>query len=110
MEKTIENIIKIAEEYDWNIDRDGSDITFQKYSNYGQDFYFTLEADSADKLISELDSYIDGYDISYEAYMWLDDSGHGRNGAPYEMIDVYKDMEDCLEMVKELRNHLEYMN
>ena len=50
-----------------------------------------------------LRDYINDFDVSYEAYLWLDDTGHGRNGAPYEMIDVYEDMEECLHNMEELR-------
>ena len=37
-----------------------------------------------------------------EAYIWLDDSGHGKNGAPHDMKDVYEDMEACKSMLGEL--------
>ena len=32
----------------------------------------------------------------------LDNTGHGLNGAPYDMKDVYEDMEACKKMVYEL--------
>lgn len=34
--------------------------------------------------------------------MWLDSDGHGINGAPYDMKDVYEDMEACQNMILEL--------
>lgn len=34
--------------------------------------------------------------------MWLDNEGHGTNGTPYDMKDVYEDMEACEEMTFKL--------
>ena len=110
MKKTIKNLIKIAEQNDWKVYVDGNDYDFSKYSDYGQDFHVILTAESADELVARLDRFVQNFDISEEAYLWLDSSGHGRNGAPYEMVDVYKDMEDCLEMTEELLHHWEYLN
>ena len=42
------------------------------------------------------------YDVSAEAYKWLDENGHGKDGAPYEMIDVYRDFETVRDKIKEL--------
>ena len=50
----------------------------------------------------KLREYYDNYDPNYETYLWLDESGHGKNGAPYEMIDVYNDMKACEEMIDKL--------
>jgi len=99
MSKTKKQLLKIAEELDWNVRDYGDTVEFSKYSDYGQDYDFCINSHN---LIDELDSYIMGFDISEEAYKWLDETGHGANGAPYEMIDVYKDMENCKEMMEEL--------
>ena len=37
-----------------------------------------------------------------EAYLWLDETGHGKNGAPYRMKDVVKDMEEAEKMIDRL--------
>lgn len=47
-------------------------------------------------------SWKQNYDGGYAAYLWLDNTGHGLNGAPYDMKDVYEDMEACKKMVYEL--------
>lgn len=47
------------------------------------------------------------YDVSYETYLWLDDEGHGSNGAPYDMKDVYEDMEWWKDSLENLANTLE---
>ena len=78
---------------------DGSDYTVS-----GDD-----EADCMQKLIDQIEkrgilrdeiiTYYENFDVSEEAYYWLDDSGHGKNGAPYDMKDVYEDMEECKEFI-----------
>ena len=105
MRKTIADLVRIAEENDWTVSHDGPEYNFRIYSDYGQDFNFALTADTAEELVQKLGEYINGFDVSQEAYSWLDSSGHGTNGAPYEMIDVYRDMESCLESCVELLHH-----
>lgn len=84
-------------------DEDDNYISFQKYSPYGHDFNFEIYTeDNLRCFCNNILSYYYAFDLSYEAYLWLDDMGHGKNGAPYEMIDVYKDMEACKEFVYEL--------
>lgn len=99
-----EIVTDVAEGLNWNakFDDDENWFTFSTCSSAGQDFDINVEADNLKVLKTELSNYCDNFDISYEAYLWLDHSGHGKNGAPYEMIDVYKDMEECLEAAKEL--------
>ena len=43
---------------------------------------------------------------SYIIYLWLDETGHGRNGAPYDMIDIYNDMLECESIIEELIEEL----
>lgn len=82
---------------------DGNVYYFGKYSSYGQDFGFSIDTEeSLEQFADNVREYYDDFDISEEAYMWLDTSGHGKNGAPYEMIDVYKDMEECEGFIWEL--------
>ena len=50
--------------------------------------------------------YYSDFDVSRETYLWLDDTGHGKNGAPYDMIEVYHDMEECEELIQELKDDL----
>lgn len=97
-----EIVTEIAENLEWNVTINSNNFIFSKLSSAGRDFNIEIFADNLDDLKIELSDYCDDFDISYETYLWLDDSGHGTNGAPYEMIDVYKDMEECLEMSKEL--------
>lgn len=98
-------MIAIADKLDWNVDIDEEDniVEFQKYSTYGQDFSFRVElCEDFEDFCKEIYNYYDEFDVSYETYQWLDSSGHGTNGAPYDMMDVYNDMQECENNVLEL--------
>lgn len=108
IERIKEEITEIAESLNFNItiseDVDVN-ISFAKTSSYGQDFNFKISVDKDASMFGiwrELQSYQNNFDVSAEAYLWLDESGHGKNGAPFEMIDVYNDMEECKGFVTEL--------
>lgn len=101
---------EVAENLDWYVTITDNWFGFQKYSSAGQNFYIEVESNNFKSLYNELDNYYNNFDISYETYLWLDNSGHGKDGAPYEMIDVYRDMEECKEMACELRDHLSLYN
>jgi hypothetical protein len=102
--KDINKVTKISESLDWSVIIDGNEFEFEKWSPAGQDFIMSITANNIDELIDELYEKYDNYDPSEEAYLWLDDSGHGKNGAPYDMKDVYEDMEACQEMILELHD------
>jgi hypothetical protein len=76
---------------------------FGKYSSKGQDFsfYIDTEGDMSSFMYNIL-NYYDNFDVSEETYYWLDNTGHGKNGAPYDMKDVYEDMEECQGFIYEL--------
>ena len=98
-----DKIIAKLEEHDFSVtcDEDG-DITFRKYSPAGQDFSFSINANTLDELLRKIVEYHYDYDPSEEAYLWLDSTGHGKNGAPYDMKDLYEDMEACREYIYEV--------
>lgn len=82
---------------------DYSNLTFQKYSPCGQDYFMEIKTlNNADKCVDEIKNVLDNFDVSYETYLWLDESGHGKNGAPYDMRDLYEDMEAVEEMISKL--------
>jgi hypothetical protein len=97
-----DGLIAKFEEHDFSVDCDeDGEITFSKYSPAGQDFGFSVNANTLGELLRKIGEYHYYYDPSEEAYLWLDDTGHGRNGAPYDMKDVYEDMESCKEYIWE---------
>ena len=78
-------------------------VLLSKESPMYQDFNIEIHTDeNIDTFIEEIYSRYICFDVSYETYLWLDSEGHGKNGAPYDMRDVYNDMEWCKEEVKKL--------
>lgn len=102
--KNINKVTNISESLNWSITVDGNEFEFEKWSPAGQDFCMSITADNMDDLIDKLYERYENYDPSEEAYLWLDEFGHGKNGAPYDMKDVYEDMEACQEMILELHD------
>lgn len=43
-----------------------------------------------------------GYDPDYEATLWVGDDSHGKNGVPYRLSDIIKDMEECKKNMRDL--------
>lgn len=79
-------------------------VELEKFSPMGQDFIATLwfENDNEDDFIDKLKDYWLNFDPDEETARWIDDMGHGINGAPYNLQDVLIDMEDCKEMLRDL--------
>ena len=99
-----EALIEAIEADDWTITtyEDGF-VMFSKFSPAGQDFFIEMEMpDNLGDLYDEIMEQYENYDPSEEAYLWLDNTGHGNNGAPHEMGDVYKDMVACENYIHEL--------
>lgn len=99
-----DELTRVIESHEWNIDyEDDGTIYFSKYSPAGQDFGFYIEkVESIEELADKIYDQYNEYDVSEAAYIWLDSDGHGKNGAPYDMKDVYEDMEACEQNILEL--------
>ena len=96
--KKIKNIGFFVEEYE-------NEYYFSKYSPAGQNFHFYIdktEIETVEELANAVYKYYENYDCSEEAYIWLDNTGHGKNGAPYDMKDLYEDMEACEQYILDL--------
>lgn len=92
----------------WHVSDYGDNrFFFRKCSPAGQDFGFEVEGDDIEEIADNIYRYYDDFDPSYEAYLWLDETGHGRNGAPYDMKDLYEDMVACEDMILELHDIIE---
>ena len=115
MEKRFEKIYEIAQSEGWQVDYCYTDektmvsFSFQKFSPAGRDFCFEVCVPNEDdeynlyyNVADEISTYCENFDVSYETYIWLDENGHGKNGAPYDMSDVYKDTESCEKMIGDL--------
>ena len=115
MDKRFEKIYEIAEREGWQVDsyyvNNETEVcfSFEKYSPAGQDFYVSVSVPNEDdedifydNVADAIYKYWEGFDVSYETYIWLDETGHGRNGAPENMKDLYEDMEACEDMIHDL--------
>lgn len=107
MSIAIEKLITKINDLGWVIEQEeNNEYRLGKYSPFGQDFSITIEGSTVEELIEDVyEAYVD-FDVSAETYLWLDNTGHGRNGAPYEMEDVLEDMKECKKMIVDLYNEL----
>lgn len=104
-----QKITEIAEILGWSVDFSESqngktDVNFAKYTSYGQDFNFSveLEDDDMEAFIDNIHEYYGNFDVDEEAYIWIGSDGHGKNGAPYHIADIVKDMEEAEVMMADL--------
>ena len=107
---TIDKITECAESKGWNVGLDTQqekgiyDNELSKYNPAGQDISFsaTMKDNSLDSLVADMEEYYEGFEVDSETYLWLDDNGHGKNGAPYRMKDVLADMEAAKKYIESL--------
>lgn len=104
-----QKITEIAEILGWSVDFSESqngktDVNFAKYTSYGQDFNFSveLEDDDMEAFIENIHEYYENFDVDEEAYIWIGSDCHGKNGAPYHIADIVKDMEEAEVMMADL--------
>lgn len=72
-----------------------------------QDFSISIEIkEDLSNFSDNLYDYWSSYDVSYESSLRIKD-GHGINGAPYEMIDVYNDFKWCKDEIYNLWTYLD---
>ena len=90
----ISNDIKISE------DDKSAYVELSFFSPEGQDCSLSIEkGNNIECFCNNIYDYYDNFDVSYETYLWLDSDGHGVNGAPYDMKDIYEDMAWCQDKI-----------
>lgn len=110
-------VVECAKAKGWKVEagiiykKQTAEFEFGKFTPAGRDFSFSAEMKCANinSLIDNIEGYYEGFDVDYEAYIWLDQSGHGRNGAPYRMRAVLEDMEATEKMIEELLDAIKEM-
>lgn len=112
--EVITKVIEIAEENGFSVnvynnreDEEEYYFEFGKYSDCGRDFTFDIFFNTLtdiDDIADKIYEYYEDFDVSYETYIWLDNFGHGTNGAPYDMLDAYNDTKQCEGFIEELYN------
>lgn len=112
MKKTIlpKELIEQLEKEDFTINEypEENSIEFQKYSDAGQDFSFTIDIDDNGKIEDIANSvyeYYESYNPCEEALLWVDDEGHGKNGSP-DLEECIEDMKCCEQYILDVYNIL----
>lgn len=103
--KLRKELMEAIENAEWAMTEDERYYTFEIFSPAGQDFIFDIDKNEAinlETLSSEIYAYYNSFDVDEATYLWLDETGHGRNGAPYNMEDVLEDMKWCENKTYEL--------
>lgn len=99
---------EIANGLGWSVDiDDNNNFMFEKDIQFQRNIGFMVTADNIESLCKEVSDYYFNFDVSYETYSWLDEKGHGKNGAPYDMSDVYDYIQMYNRKVKMLRDSLQ---
>lgn len=95
--------MKIIESEGWSIEQEkDNEYRIGKFSPAGQDFSIVMRGTTDSEFaVSIYDAY-QAFGPSTEAYQWLDESGHGTNGAPHDMLDVITDMNYCKDEIYRL--------
>jgi hypothetical protein len=101
---TEKKFIQIAERLGWSVRKDRYDIELQFYTDYGQDFSFSVNRN--EDYVKQVYDYYNSFDPDEEALLWVDDSGHGKNGAPYRLKDIITDMEEVENELEKLYDAL----
>ncbi|MCX4279397.1 MULTISPECIES: hypothetical protein [Muribaculum] len=115
IQDTIDRITECAEAKGWSVHTSKNpkaeiwQFELSQSTKAGQDFNFSAEMKDGDpdSLIKSVREYYEGFDPDEEAYLWIGEDGHGRNGAPYHIRDIVADMEDAESMVLDLLAALE---
>lgn len=121
MKEKFKKICRIANSEGWQVDYSYTDeketdviFSFKKYSPAGRDFYFGVSVPNEededifyDNVADAIYTYFEDFDVCYETYIWLDETGHGKNGAPRNMADLYEDTKFCETMILDLWHALE---
>jgi hypothetical protein len=94
----------------WRIDWiEDNTLEFSQHTPAGQECVVSIAYNSVSEIPSKVEEYYESYDPSYEAYIWLGQDGHGKNGAPDNMGDVYADAVEAEQMIGTLSNALNRM-
>lgn len=104
---TRKQIEKAAEEAGWNVtigkrEDGGYYIAFQMYTDCGQDVNESFYVQKLEDIKSEVYDRYQNFDPSEEAALWIDESGHGKNGAPHDMEDILDDMKEVEKALENL--------
>lgn len=102
MKLTLENLQEQVEKLGWSMKIYEDYVVLTTYSPEEQEHSHEitlkhLENGDVDfhSLSEDLYDCAEGFDVEENTMLWVDSDGHGKNGAPYHLKDVLKDMEWC---------------
>lgn len=109
---TKEQIKKAAEDSGWSVyfSEQNSDyalgadylVEFSSYTSFGQNVVVPIMVHDLNDVPERVKDYYDDFDIDEEAALWIGNDGHGKNGAPYHISAIIKDMEEAEGMIEDL--------
>lgn len=92
-----------AEHLGWSIKEDGCYYLLSRKSPAGISVIIEFsKPKNMKKFIENVFDAYQKYDVSCETMNWVDGTGHGRNGAPYELEDVLNEIKWCKNSIAEL--------
>lgn len=107
MNNYMKKVTEIAEALGWSITVDGEDADFQYYTSYGQDCHMNITlTEDHDLFLRRIYEEYETYDVSEETALWIDSTGHGKNGAPHDIEDILNDMKEFEAAMLELWENL----
>ena len=77
-------------------------VEFQSCTTFGQDITINIDYEKLSEIEGEVYRKYTDFDVSEETSLWIGSDGHGKNGAPYEIEDIVKDMKEAENMILEL--------
>lgn len=95
--------ILISDDIEISEDDKSADVELSFFSPEGQECSLSIEkGNNIECFCDNVYDYYVNFDVSYETYLWLDSDGHGSNGAPYDMKNVYENMEWCQNKIYDI--------
>ena len=86
----------------YHIEINNDTVIFYKTAPNGLDFNFEVDiGDDIEDFARNIYKTFMDYDVSYETYLWLDNTGHGKNGAPFDLEDVLEDIKACEQYIQD---------
>lgn len=80
-------------------------VTFSMHTKHGREYCIECEFNNKttkNDISETLQYHYDIFDVSEETYIYLDNTGHGKNGAPYELRQVLEDTEEIESSIESL--------
>ena len=82
-------------------------IAFNTDTHYGQDVWYEYDVKTLEEVIEAVQNSYDGYDIDEEVYLWIDNTGHPKNGAPSSISALLADMQEKENLLEKLNEELQ---